>query len=143
MVRCAMPYPRRVLLVEDNPGDVDLTRRAFRGLGVEFEVVNNGEAAVERMLDPEQPPPEMVLLDLNLPRLSGWEVLERVKLSSPARRVPIVILTSSDDEQDIVRSYERQASGYLTKPVTPESFRTLAGDFDRYWFGHSKLPTTS
>lgn len=131
---------RRVLLIEDNPGDVALTKRAFRGFAVEFEVVTNGEAAVDRLLDGSLPPPELILLDLNLPRVSGWEVLDAIKNTDIVRRIPVVILTSSEAPYDIARSYDLHANGYLQKPVTPEAFTNLAGDFDAYWFKRVRLP---
>lgn len=133
--------PRRILLVEDNHGDVLLTKRAFREYPVEFEVITNGEEALNRLLTYEQPLPELILLDLNLPRVSGWEILERVREERLLRRIPIIILTSSDAEADIGRSYELNASAYLQKPVTPDAFKQLANDFDAFWLGQVKLPS--
>jgi CheY-like chemotaxis protein len=131
---------RRVMLVEDNPGDVALTRRAFRSYPVDFEVINNGESAVQRLLDPSKPRPELVLLDLNLPRVSGWEVLEALKRTEIVKRIPVIILTSSEADGDILRSYDLHANGYLHKPVTPDAFKALAEDFDKFWFGHIRMP---
>lgn len=131
---------RRVLLVEDNPGDVDLTRRAFRDFPVTFEIARNGEVAIDRLFDQSKPLPDLIMLDLNLPRVTGWEVLEQVKRSPLTRAIPIVILTSSEAEEDMHRSYDLHANTYLVKPVTPSSFRELAGDFDAFWFGRAQIP---
>lgn len=131
---------RKILLVEDSLGDIALTRRAFLKYPVEFETVDNGEKAIERLMDRTKEPPEMILLDLNLPRVSGWEVLERIKQVPHIKRIPVVILTSSEAETDIARSYDLHASAYMQKPATPDAFRELAEDFEAFWFGRAKIP---
>lgn len=131
---------RRVLLVEDNPGDVRLTQRAFKDFPVEWEVVTDGEAALDRLFDTTKDWPDLVLLDLNLPRVTGWEVLEQIKRSPITRRIPVVVLTSSKSEMDIARATDKHANNYVIKPATPDAFRKLAADFDAWWFGHNQFP---
>lgn len=128
---------RRVLLVEDNSGDVAFTRRAFQGYPVKFEVAKDGEAALVRLFSTSQPVIDLVLLDLNLPRVSGWDVLEQVKSSPITRSIPIIVLSSSESEVDIARAYARHANAYLVKPATPDRFRKLASGFDAWWFSDS------
>ncbi len=131
---------RKVLLVEDNPADVRLTMRAFRAYPIEWEVVTDGEAAIERLFDTSKAWPDLVLLDLNLPRVTGWDVLAQIKRSPITRRIPVVVLTSSQAETDIARASDHHANNYVIKPVTPEAFRRMAADFDAWWFGHNQFP---
>jgi CheY-like chemotaxis protein len=134
-----MPMPlHRILLVEDNPGDVELTRRAFRELPVEIEVVKDGEQALERLFDASKPTPDVVLLDLNLPRVTGWEVLEQAKRSPLTKRIPIVVLTSSEADNDILKSYDLHVNGYMVKPPTPD--KLFGQTLYNYWFTYSRLP---
>ncbi|MBL8362714.1 MAG: response regulator [Rubrivivax sp.] len=141
-----MSTPVRVLLVEDNPGDADLTRETLEAgrLHLEIDVVVDGEQALDYLL--QRPPyagkpmPDLVLLDLNLPRISGREVLEEIRRQPRLRKVPIVILTSSDAEQDIVRSYELGANCYVTKPVGFEAFQTVVRSVEGFWFTIVRLP---
>jgi CheY-like chemotaxis protein len=141
-----MSTPVRVLLVEDNPGDADLTRETLEAgrLHLEIDVVVDGEQALDYLL--QRPPyagkpmPDLVLLDLNLPRISGREVLEEIRRQPQLRKVPIVILTSSDAEQDIVRSYELGANCYVTKPVGFEAFQAVVRSVEGFWFTIVRLP---
>ena len=141
-----MSTPVRVLLVEDNPGDADLTRETLEAgrLHLEIDVVVDGEQALDYLL--QRPPyagkpmPDLVLLDLNLPRISGREVLEEIRRQPRLRKVPIVILTSSDAEQDIVRSYELGANCYVTKPVGFEACQTVVRSVEGFWFTIVRLP---
>jgi CheY-like chemotaxis protein len=129
-----------VLLVEDSPGDVRLTREAFRSSSarVRLHVVGDGVEALSflRRESPHEsaPRPDLILLDLNLPRMDGHEVLARIKKpGDPLRGIPTVVLSTSEAEPDIARSYELQANCYLTKPVQIEEFESLVKLLDEFW----------
>jgi len=138
--------PVDILLVEDNPGDVRLTREAFKEGNVAntLHVVEDGVDALDFLFQRNEyadaPRPDLVLLDLNLPRKNGDEVLEELHEDPSRRRIPVIILTSSDAEEDIVGSYERCASGYLTKPVDPNEFIDMIQDLERFWLSIMRLP---
>ncbi|WP_267643193.1 response regulator [Haloarchaeobius amylolyticus] len=140
--------PIDILLVEDNPGDVRLTQEAFKEgkINNELHVVNDGEAALDYLYQrgdyADAVPPELVLLDLNLPRVDGLEVLEEVKSDPTLSQIPVVILTSSEAEEDIVKSYENHTNAYLTKPVSPDDFVELVRTLEEFWFELVKLPPT-
>lgn len=132
--------PARVLLVEDNPGDVILTRRAFQDAKIanEIHVAMTGEEAVAILSKEGQwsaaETPDMVLLDLNLPQMNGQEVLKFIKESKNLRHVPVVILSSSNAEQDVVRSYNLHANGYVVKPVSLSNFNEVVQKLEQFWF---------
>lgn len=135
-----------ILLVEDNPGDVRLTREALRDSKVKntIHVVDDGVKALQ-FLNREAPyqdvpRPDIILLDLNLPRRDGREVLADIKLSEDFRRIPVVILTTSDDEQDILKSYDLHANCFITKPVDFNRFITIVKSIENFWFSIVKLP---
>lgn len=135
-----------VLLVEDSPGDVRLTREAFREANprVTLHVAIDGVDAMA-FLDQEgrhadAPRPDLILLDLNLPRMDGREVLARIKADESLRTIPTVILSTSDSHADIARSYELQANSYLSKPVQLEKFESLIRSIDDFWLTKAKLP---
>ena len=135
-----------ILLVEDNPGDVRLTREALRDSKVQnnIHVVDDGVKAMQ-FLNREAPyqdvpRPDIILLDLNLPRRDGREVLADIKLSEDFRRIPVVILTTSDDEQDILKSYDLHANCFITKPVDFNRFITIVKSIENFWFSIVKLP---
>lgn len=135
-----------VLLVEDNPGDVRLTREAFEQarLRTELHVVRRGEEALDYLNQQgnyeNATQPDIVLLDLNLPGLNGLEVLEEIRETPELKTIPVIILTSSKSEEDIVRSYERHANAYLTKPVNVDKFVNLARTVGDFWLQTVKLP---
>jgi chemotaxis family two-component system response regulator Rcp1 len=137
----------QVLLVEDSPGDVVLTREAFREANpsVQLHVANDGVEAMTflRREAPhtKAPRPDLILLDLNLPRMDGREVLAIIKQDESLKRIPTVILTTSDAEADIVKSYQLQANCYLSKPVQLEEFETLVKSINDFWLNMAKLPT--
>ncbi|HEX8454763.1 MAG TPA: response regulator [Longimicrobium sp.] len=142
-----MSRPIEVLLVEDNPGDVRLTREALK----EGKVSNNLHVApdgVEALafLRREGPhagavQPDLILLDLNLPRKGGREVLEEIKSDPALRHIPVVILTSSQAEQDIARAYDLHANCYISKPVDLDQFINVVRSIEDFWFTVVKLPT--
>ena len=138
--------PIEVLLVEDSPGDVRLTREAFTDakVHINLHVASDG---VKAMLflnrEGEQanaPRPDLILLDLNLPKKDGREVLEEIKENPKLKSIPVVILTTSSSEADILRSYQLHANCYITKPVGLEGFLTVVRSIDSFWLSVVKLP---
>jgi CheY-like chemotaxis protein len=138
--------PVEILLVEDDPGDVLITREAIESskLANNLNVVSNGEEALA-YLRQESPyeraaRPGLVLLDLNLPRLDGREVLAEVKADPDLRRIPIVILTTSSADEDIIRSYDLHANAYVTKPVDFDQFMSVVRQIDEFFISIVTLP---
>jgi CheY-like chemotaxis protein len=135
-----------VLLVEDSPGDVRLTQEAFRdaNITIHLHVASDGVEAMAFLRKEgshgEAPRPDLILLDLNLPRMDGREVLAHIKADAGLRAIPTVILTTSDSEADIVRSYDLQANCYLSKPVQLEAFEALVRSINDFWLTKVKLP---
>jgi CheY-like chemotaxis protein len=135
-----------ILLVEDNPGDIRLTQEAFKEgmLRNNLHVVMDGEAALDFLKGQgehkNKPRPDLVLLDLNLPKMNGREVLAAIKTDPDLKRIPVVVLTTSQDEQDIVESYKQFASSYIVKPVSMEKFINVVASFKQYWLSVVKLP---
>jgi len=135
-----------VLLVEDNPGDVDLTREAFKEakLRNRMSVVSDGEAAMDflrrRGKYADAPRPDVVLLDLNLPRKDGREVLEEIKSDDHLKRIPVVVLTTSRAEEDILRAYQNHANCYITKPVDFQRFMEVVKSIEDFWLTVVRLP---
>ncbi|MEA2166564.1 MAG: hypothetical protein QOK37_4691 [Thermoanaerobaculia bacterium] len=138
--------PLEVLLVEDSPGDVRLTKEAFRdaqafiNLHVAFDGVDAMEFLRREGAHAGAPRPDFILLDLNLPRMDGREVLAQIKSDQSLRTIPVVILTTSEDEADIMRSYELQANCYLKKPVQFEAFEALVKSINEFWLSTVLLP---
>ena len=132
-------YPADILLVEDNPGDVRLTKEALKEgkISNTLHVVVDGVEALDFLYQrgehTDVPRPDIVLLDLNLPRKNGQEVLEEVKADRELSHIPIIVLTSSEAEEDIVKSYERHANAYLTKPIDPMAFIETVHAFEQFW----------
>lgn len=137
----------QVLLVEDNPGDVRLTREAFKDAKVHLQmhVVNDGFEAIEfvkRRGEYENcPRPDLILLDLNLPRKDGRDVLAEIKSDPALKSIPVVILTTSASDVDIERSYLLHANCYISKPVDLDGFLTVVRSIDNFWFSVVKLPS--
>ena len=135
-----------ILLVEDNPEDVKLTRRAFQKSNVanELVVVNDGVAALQYLRNAsrtkEQDLPAMTLLDLKLPKLDGLEVLREIRADERLRLLPVVILTSSKEEQDIVHSYGLGANSYIRKPVDFDQFVEAVQQLGLYWLVLNESP---
>jgi CheY-like chemotaxis protein len=138
-----------ILLVEDNPGDVRLTQEAFKEgmITNNLHVVMDGEAAMEFLNQQgkhaDAPRPDLILLDLNLPRMNGREVLAAIKADAELKRIPVVVLTTSQDETDIMESYRQFASSYIVKPVSMEKFIKVVASFKQYWLSVVKLPGES
>jgi CheY-like chemotaxis protein len=143
----------QVLLVEDSPGDVRLTQEAFRdanthshlpNMSVHLHVASDGVEAMAFLTQSHDfvtaPRPDLILLDLNLPRMDGREVLARIKADPALKTIPTVILTTSESEADIVKSYQLQANCYLSKPVQLEAFEALVRSINDFWLTKVKLP---
>jgi CheY-like chemotaxis protein len=135
-----------LLLVEDDPGDAVMTQEALSNAKVlhNLHVVDNGEAAISflRQEAPyaDAPRPDLIFLDLNLPRVDGREVLAFVKGDASLRRIPLVVLTTSDSEDDIATSYDLQANAFVTKPVDFSSFLSAVRQVDEFFLTVARLP---
>jgi len=135
-----------VLLVEDSPGDVRLTQEAFRDANrsIQLHVASDGIEAMAFLrhegVYADAPRPDLILLDLNLPKMDGREVLSHIKNDADLKTIPTVILTTSDAEADVVKSYQLQANCYLTKPVQLDAFETLVKSINDFWLTKVKLP---
>lgn len=138
--------PIHILLVEDNPGDVRLTREALRESKLlnELAVASDGVEALAMLRRQgdysDATTPDLILLDLNLPRLDGREVLQAVKEDPVLRRIPVVVLTTSEAEQDILRAYDLHANCYIVKPVDLEQFLHVVRSIEDFWLTIVKLP---
>jgi two-component system response regulator len=138
--------PFHILLVEDSPADVLLTKEALSDskLLVELHVTENGMQAMEFLRHngaySEAPTPDLVLLDLNLPLKDGREVLAEVKADPHLRSIPVVVLTTSQAEEDVLRAYGLHANCYITKPVDFESFVNVVRSIQQFWFSIVTLP---
>ena len=138
--------PIEILLVEDNPADVRLTQEALREGKVRnnLHVARDGVEALEFLRRQGKfagsPRPDLVLLDLNLPRKDGRQVLAELKAIPKLRHIPVVVLTTSEAEQDIVKSYELHANCYITKPVDLDKFVEIIHGIENFWLSIVKLP---
>ncbi len=141
------PQPIEVLLVEDDPGDVLMTQEAFKDYKIanRLSVVTNGEDAIAYLRKQgryaDVATPDLVLLDLNLPRRDGREVLRDVKEDPELRRVPVVVLTTSDAEEDVLASYDLHANAYVRKPVDFEQFVAAVRAIDDFFITVVHLPS--
>lgn len=131
-----------ILLVEDNPGDVRLTQEALKEgqIAHQLTTVADGEAALQYLLDPQHPRPDLIFLDLNLPRKDGREVLAEIKQDRSTSMIPIIVLTTSEAEQDIQQSYGLHANCYITKPVDINQFIDVIKSVEKFWFRTATLP---
>jgi CheY-like chemotaxis protein len=149
MVTAANGRPVEILLVEDNPGDVRLTKEALKEghLLNKLSVVGDGMEALAFLRREGKfagsARPDMILLDLNLPKKSGLEVLADVKADQDLRRTPVVVLTTSQAEQDIVKSYSLYANCYISKPVDLAEFINVVKSIEEFWLTIAKLPGES
>jgi CheY-like chemotaxis protein len=135
-----------VLLVEDSPGDVRLTREAFKDakVHINMHVASDGAKAMAFLKREGEyasaPRPDLVLLDLNLPKKDGREVLAEIKEDPTLKTIPVVVLTTSASEADVLRSYQLHANCYITKPVGLEGFLTVVKSIDSFWLSVVRLP---
>lgn len=141
------PERCRLMVVEDNPADVELIRVAVESVGfpLDLEVVDDGQKALtilNRSGGSEKDPSiDLLMLDLNLPRMNGKEVLRRVRQNQAVPRMPIFVLSASDDREEIAQCYEIGATAYMTKPVDLNEFDRLVRDLFAFWWGHVVLPS--
>ena len=138
--------PINVLLVEDNAGDARLIKEALleNKLSITIDRVTDGIEALEYLRNEGQyksvKQPELILLDLNMPRMDGRELLEIIKKDKKLKMIPVVILTTSSAEEDILRSYELHANAYVTKPVDLDQFIKIVHELEAFWFTIVRLP---
>ena len=135
-----------ILLVEDNPGDVELTREALNAAKVSnrLHVVDDGAEAVDFLFKrgkfADAPRPDIILLDLNLPKKDGKQVLSEIKAEPGLAQIPVVVLTTSQAEEDIVRAYQLHANCYISKPVDFNQFLRIVASIEEFWLSVVKLP---
>jgi CheY-like chemotaxis protein len=135
-----------ILLVEDNPGDARLTKEALREAKVRNRLhhVRNGVEAIAYLRREgafsEEPRPDLILLDLNLPRKDGREVLAEIKADAALKRIPVVVLTTSQSDEDVLRAYNLNANCYITKPVDLDQFLLVVQSIENFWLKIVKLP---
>ena len=138
--------PIEVLLIEDSPGDVRLTLEAFReaNQAIHVHVASEGVEAMaflrRQAAHVHAPRPDLILLDLNLPKMDGREVLAHIKADANLKMIPTIILTTSDAEADIAKSYQLQANCYLNKPVQLDHFENLVKSINEFWLKEARLP---
>jgi CheY-like chemotaxis protein len=140
------PRAIEILMVEDNPGDVRLTREALKGGKVlnQLHVVEDGVAALDflyrRAPHEDAPRPDVILLDLNLPKMDGREVLSKIKSDDALKVIPVVVLTTSQAEEDVLRAYRLSANCYVTKPVDLHQFNRIVQAIEEFWLTIVSLP---
>ena len=139
----SFPAPS-LLLVEDNPMDLDLTLRAFerKRFANRIDVARDGEEALAFMArwDAGEAPPAVILLDINLPKVNGLEVLRQLKGHARYRRIPVVMLTSSREDRDLLAAYDLGVNSYIEKPVSFDKFIDVAGQIELYWYVLNERP---
>jgi CheY-like chemotaxis protein len=142
----AVRQPIEILLVEDNPGDIRLTREVFKECRVlnHLSVVQDGEQAMAYLRrqgrHAASPRPDLILLDLNLPKYDGRQLLEKIKSDPDLSRIPVVVLTTSSAEEDILKSYKLHANAYVTKPVDLDQFMKAVRQIDEFFVQVVRLP---
>jgi len=143
------PRPAIILLAEDDPGDQELVKRALTDskLHNELRIVRDGQEALDYLLqkgsyakEDTAPRPDLLLLDLNMPKIDGRTLLKRIRSEPEIRRIPVVILTTSKQESDILQAYDLGANSYITKPVTMDGFVQVVSKLEEYWFQIVVLP---
>ncbi|MFN8309158.1 MAG: response regulator [Chitinophagales bacterium] len=136
---------RRLLLVEDNPGDIRLTREAIKESGVEIDmqVVSDGELVMDYLMKKgnfiDAVRPELIMLDLNLPKKNGLEILKEIKANDKLRRIPVIAVTTSEADHDVHRAYDLGANAYILKPVDFDDFTRVLQQLENFWFKVVKL----
>ena len=140
--------PLEILLVEDNSGDIRLTQEAFKEVNItnQLHVTKDGNDALDFIYQrgeyTDAVRPDIILLDLNLPRKNGDEVLTEIKTDSEVKQIPVVVLTTSAADEDILNSYKLHANAHLSKPVDPDEFIDLIRSFENFWLKLVKLPAS-
>ena len=135
-----------ILLVEDNPGDIRLTQEAFKESGINYKlhIATDGIEALNFLYQKDEyvdaPIPSIIILDLNLPKRDGREVLKSIKTNNTLKKIPVVILTTSKSEEDIFHTYDLHANCYITKPVDLDQFITVIQSIKHFWLSVVKLP---
>ena len=139
--------PVNILLVEDDPADQKLIKTSIKTQKIanDLQITSTAEEALELLRSPDKSNggasrPDLILLDLNMPGMGGKEFLRNIKSDAELQQIPVVILTTSNSERDVVDSYKLQAAGYIHKPVTLEEFKQVMQDIEDYWFLLCKLP---
>ncbi|MGE5679321.1 MAG: response regulator [Bacillota bacterium] len=138
--------PWEIVLVEDNQGDIGLVEEALLDSGISFNLkaITNGREALEYLKKQNGKgfvnPPDLIILDLNLPLLKGLDVLRELKTDDKLESIPVVILTTSESEEDIYNSYKLKANSYVTKPVDFDEFMDIVNNIKEYWLSIVKLP---
>lgn len=141
--------PAEILLVEDSPADIMLIREIFEEgrILANLHVVEDGQAAIDYLRRSKgyenAVTPDLILLDLNLPKKGGIEVLKEVKADVDLRRIPVVMLTTSDNESDVLKSYNQYVNSYITKPIDYEQFMAVVRALEDFWFSIVRLPNTN
>src|SRR5271169_1740006 len=139
--------PVHILLVEDNPGDIRLTQEVLKDSKIHNNllIANNGEEALAYLHmeggHPNTVRPDLIMLDLNLPKKGGLEVLAQIKADPKLKRIPVVVVTSSKAEEDILKTYNLHANCYITKPVNLELFCAVVKSIESFWLATVKLPS--
>lgn len=142
--------PAVILLAEDSPADQELTRRALKDGKVrnDLRIAHDGEEALDYLLHRAKykdaksfPRPDLILLDLNMPKLDGRQVLDEIKKNSELKTIPVVVLTTSKQEEDVIRSYNLGVNSYITKPVDMKQFQEVITSLSNYWFEIVVLPS--
>ncbi len=147
MATASVNRPVEVLLVEDNPGDIRLTQEALKEstLRVHLNVAKDGVEALSflRHSEPfaDAPKPDLILLDLNLPRKNGREVLSEVKADPELKRIPVLVMTTSRDRQDVAGAYQLNANCYIAKPVDLDAFLHIVKSIEEFWLRTATLPS--
>lgn len=134
--------PIELLLVEDNEDDIELTKEAFSEthLKLNLHVAQDGIEALDFLRDSENPIPDLILLDLNMPRKDGRETLAELKADPHLKRIPVIILTTSDADADVLSAYDQNANSYIVKPVDFDQFLKVMHILEEFWFTIVKLP---
>ncbi|MBY9005934.1 MAG: response regulator [Candidatus Lokiarchaeota archaeon] len=138
--------PLEILIIEDNPGDIRLIKEAFNEIQIihNLHFIENGIEAILFLKKKEKyidvPTPNFILLDLNLPKKNGFEVLKEIKQEKELKKIPVVILTISASEEDVIRSYEAYANCFIKKPVDMDEFIKIVQGITDFWFKYVKLP---
>lgn len=138
-----MGLAHNVLLVEDNPGDVELVREGFRQSPTppKLAVAGDGVSALSYLRNPRTPTPDLILLDINLPLRGGHEILAELKQDPALSAIPVLVLTSSERDEDVLRAYSNSANAYLSKPGSATEFLALVALLESFWLSVARLPS--